>query len=393
MEQNWLISSWDWATAGTLQSLYAVFLFIFLYGYFLYPGILVLLDKTGVPKKRVLGQGLQTFPCKSVSYVISVKNGEESVGKRIDNLLAQELEGVSTEIILLSDGSTDRTVETALETGLENLRIVRVPVNRGKPFCLNLALSIAKGEIIVFADVRQDFETDAVSQLLANFKDPSVGAVSGQLFPAESRKGSGKGMDLYWKIEKRIRTLESGFSSCIGCTGAIYALRKELYAPIPSDTLLDDVVIPMQTLESGNRVLYELDARAYDFQKLELGKESVRKARTIAGNFQMLFRYPQWLVALGPVSSGMYFSHKISRLVAPFCLPVLLLIPLAQLQDPVLAGLAILQTSVFCYAMLGLLCSGLRLPLLSKVSAFLFMNFMVYRGFYNYLRGAYKSGW
>ena len=387
------VISREWVSAGTVQTVYAIFLLFFLYGYFLYPGILVLLEKIGFPKRPIQTGGDLSSVCKSISYVISVKNGQDVVSKRIGNLLAQDLEGIDTEIILVSDGSTDRTVEVAEGAGAENLRVIQVPVNRGKPYCLNLALTEARGDVIVFADVRQEFEPDAVRKLIANFSDPSVGAVSGQLFPAESKVGSGKGMDLYWKIEKRIRSLESAFASCIGCTGAIYALRRELYVPIPDDTLLDDVVIPMKVLEKGGRVLYELGAHAYDSQKLELSKESIRKARTIAGNFQMLFRYPHWLFSLGTIHSWMFFSHKISRLLAPFCLPVLLVLPLLNLMDPLMVGLGTVQAIIMVYAVFGLCCPAVKLPLLSKVSAFLFMNMMVYRGFYNYIRGAYKSGW
>jgi glycosyltransferase involved in cell wall biosynthesis len=381
-------------TIHSLQGyvLYILFLFLFLYGYFLYPACLVLIEQVVKHKGKV--SHIDRSWEGVVSIIIAVKNGEGSVRPRLDNLLSQQgLAAREHEIILVSDGSIDRTVEEANSLGLENVRVIKVPVNRGKPFCLNLAVSIARGDILIFADVRQEFSADAMDSLLLNFSDPGVGAVSGQLFPSESKDGVGKGMDLYWKIEKKIRTSESAFGSCIGCTGAIYAMRRNLYSPIPSDTLLDDVVIPVKTLERGKRVLYELDAHAFDGQVLSIEKERTRKARTIAGNFQMLFRYPHWLVCLGPKLSWMYFSHKISRLLAPFCLPVLLVLPLFYRDEPFIVALGLFQMASVFYALLGFVLPTSKLPLLSKLSAFLFMNLMVYRGLYNYLRGTYKSGW
>ena len=125
---------------------------------------------------------------------------------------------------------------------------------------------------------------------MRHFNDSSVVAVSGQLFPHGSIGGASRGIDFYWKLEKSLRNAEAKHDSCIGCTGAIYALRRESYSPIPQDTLLDDVIIPMQAVTGGRRVLFDAEARAYDPQRLDVKREIYRKPRTLAGNFQMLVR-------------------------------------------------------------------------------------------------------
>ena len=101
--------------------------------------------------------------------------------------------------------------------------------------------------------------------LMENFADPEVGCVSGALMLGNPESGeAGKGMGLYWRIEKKIRELESESGSVVGATGALYAVRRELLAEVPEGTILDDVYIPMQVVRQGKRVVFEARARAWD---------------------------------------------------------------------------------------------------------------------------------
>src|SRR6185503_11633852 len=137
--------------------------------------------------------------------------------------------------------------------------------HRGKPSALNAGIRRSTGEIVVFADTRQMFERDAIRRLVENFADPEVGAASGELILLdETRDEANCEVGLYWKYEKRIRSMESELHSVIGATGAIYAIRRELYSDLPEQTLLDDVMTPMQIVFSGKRVVFEPAAKAYD---------------------------------------------------------------------------------------------------------------------------------
>jgi biofilm PGA synthesis N-glycosyltransferase PgaC len=117
----------------------------------------------------------------------------------------------------------------------------------------------------MFADARQRFEPDAIAQLVANFSDPSVGCVSGELmFQVDTESSVKLEMGAYWKYEKWIRKMESQTGSVVGATGAIYAMWRKLYTPLPAAALLDDVLSPMNVVVQGYRVVFESKAIAYD---------------------------------------------------------------------------------------------------------------------------------
>jgi cellulose synthase/poly-beta-1,6-N-acetylglucosamine synthase-like glycosyltransferase len=202
----------------------------------------------------------------------------------------------------------------------------------------------------VFADARQRFDHSALRALVANFADPTVGAVSGELILGTDRglAAAGQGTAFYWRYEKFLRASESRVDSTIGATGAIYAIRRELFEPIPEDTILDDVLIPLRIVRRGYRVIFEPDARAYDQVSATAREEFARKARTIAGTFQ-LFARERWL--FNPLRNRLWFetlSHKALRLTIP-ALQVFLLAANIALADVWPYGW-FLGVQVACYA-------------------------------------------
>jgi cellulose synthase/poly-beta-1,6-N-acetylglucosamine synthase-like glycosyltransferase len=202
--------------------------------------------------------------------------------------------------------------------------------HRGKAAALNRAVKQARGEIIVFADVRQTFAKSAIRELVANFADSTVGAVSGELLlmsgPEDrERDEASSDVGLYWRYEKAIRSLESGVHSVPGATGAIYAIRRDLYRDIPEDTLLDDVLIPLQIVLGGKRAVFDPEAKAYDMVACCPLAEYGRKVRTLAGNYQLLVQAPQ---LLSPRQNPIFFqlvSHKVGRLLVPYALIALMI--------------------------------------------------------------------
>ena len=246
----------------------------------------------------------------SVCLVLVTLNEEQTVEARLRNLLGSQYPPEKLRIILISDGSTDATITRAQNLHDPRIEIVGRQDRAGKAAGLNLALSRCAAEIVIFTDARQSFAPDAVARLAAHFADPAIGAVSGSLEIAPAASATGSGIDAYWRYEKALRAAESRFDSCVGCTGAIYALRPGLFAPIPDDTLLDDVVIPMAAAARGARVIHDPAALAFDPQSLEPAAELRRKQRTLAGNFQVLFRYPGWLLPWRNRLWWQLISHK-----------------------------------------------------------------------------------
>jgi biofilm PGA synthesis N-glycosyltransferase PgaC len=254
-----------------------------------------------------------------VTIIVVAHNEGHCICRRIENLLSSDYPHDSLEIVIGSDGSTDDTVERAQAYADRGVTVRRFSDRRGKAAMLNDLIPSAHSDIVVLADARQRFEPAAIRRLVANFADPEVGAVSGELILTKRQGTSpaGDGGGFYWKYEKFIRANESWSGSTVGATGAIYAIRRRLFERIPDDTILDDVLIPVRIVRRGYRVLFEAEARAHDLVSWAPREDFIRKARTIAGTFQLFAREP-WI--LNPRRSRVWFeaiSHKALRLAIP----------------------------------------------------------------------------
>lgn len=334
-----------------------------------------------------------------VSVVLIAHNEVDRLEARIRNLLDTGYPPNLLEVIIVSDASTDGTSELFEKlAGVEpRITLVTLAKRSGKPAGLNHGVRQARSEIVVFADARQRFESETIPNLVRPFSDGKVGAVSGKLAIEPSESGTGAGTDLYWKLETQLRRSEAAYDSVIGCTGAVYAIRRSLFKELPADTLLDDVVIPMRAAMQGFRVVFEENALAWDPQPLSRERERLRKKRTLAGNFQMLMRYPGWLL---PVKNRLWWqliSHKYLRLTAPVFLGLSLLSCLPLLHLALYQGLFFAQCAFYLAAGLGMVWSPSRPAVVRRLfsipAAFLFLNWMVIRGLGAYLRNEFSRGW
>jgi len=291
-------------------------LLLLLYTYLGYPALIgawALLRPRSVPRGTNLPR---------VTIVVVAHNEVDRIAARIDNLRALDYPRGSLEILIVSDGSTDGTAERALACGPAGVHVVAYSTRRGKPAVLNELVLQSRGDIVVLADARQHFDPGAVRALVALFDDPEVGAVSGDLILTGDGRSTaiGRGVSAYRRYESFVRLCESRAGSTVGATGAIYAIRRFLFPPLPEDTILDDVLIPMRIARRGYRVLFEPAARAFDHAPATAREEFGRKARTLAGNFQLLFR-ETWL--LNPLGNRLWLqtvSHKLLRLLGPLLL-------------------------------------------------------------------------
>jgi len=255
-----------------------------------------------------------------VSIVLAARNEAHRLAARIENLLALDYPADRRQIIVVSDGSTDRTLEALAAFG-ELIDIVAVPYG-GKARALNAGVARASHPILVFTDARQTFAASALQALVAPFRDQTVGGVTGALMLDNQSGGStiGDGVSVYWRYETQLRRMESTIGSTLGATGAIYALRRSVWRDLPADTLLDDVLAPMRAVLAGRRIVFEERAKAYDRTPPDSQAESRRKIRTLAGNVQILWLEPRLLVPfINPVWLQ-YCSHKLGRLVVPYAL-------------------------------------------------------------------------
>ena len=303
-----------------MRILFWISIAVIAYVYVVYPLLLTACSRlTQRHPRRPSVAEITNWP--AISIVIAARNEASRLPTRIRNLQEIAYPG-RREIIIVSDGSTDDTADVVRGLG-DAVQLVEVPAG-GKPLALNAGVARASGDILVFADARQRFNDTALVELVANFSDPEVGGATGELVidaelePTASTVGDGVG--LYWKYEKWLRRHESCVWSTLGATGAIYALRRHLWAPLPAETLLDDVLAPMRAVLAGWRIVFEEHAKAFDRAALDAAAETRRKIRTLAGNYQVLVQEPRLLVPfLNPVWFH-YMSHKVGRLLVPWAL-------------------------------------------------------------------------
>ncbi len=324
----------------------------------------------------------------SVSIVIAARNEEANLPAKLENLRLLDYPKQLLEIVVVSDGSTDRTA-SILRGEVPNVVAVILEESNGKAFALNEAVKRATGEIVVFLDARQYIEPDAVSTLVSCFADPAVGAASGELLLDSSAAGSQEGLGIYWKIEKVVRRLESESGSVVGVTGAIYAIRRGLYTAIPSGTILDDVFVPMNVVRKGRRVVFEPAAIARDRLFAEKGKEFSRKVRTLTGNYQLL-RLAPWLLLPSNPLLFRFVSHKLLRLLVPMLL-VVMLVTSALAGGPVYRAIFVLQVLFYVLAVFGTLVPSVKqFKPVGVASTFVMLNAAAALAFYNFAAGRKK---
>jgi cellulose synthase/poly-beta-1,6-N-acetylglucosamine synthase-like glycosyltransferase len=330
----------------------------------------------------------------SVSFLLPVHNEERTLERRLDELTRTiQASGLPGEIIVISDASTDRSVEIARQFADRGVRVIEQPSKQGKAAALTLGAAAAAHELLIFADARQRWADDALVRLVENFADPAIGAVSGDLV-LESAPGVLEGVGLYWRFEKWMRMQESRLGSQVGVTGAISAGRRSLFRPIPPGTLLDDVFWPMHVVLQGYRVVHDERAKAFDRLPENPRDEFRRKVRTLAGNFQLLTLLPA--SALLPWRNRVWWqfvSHKLFRLKVPWAL-LGMLISSFFLTDEWYQAFFYVQAAAYGLGLLGLIPAlGRRVKLLGAAASFLVLNAAAWMAFWVWVTGRAGRSW
>jgi len=331
-----------------------------------------------------------------VDVILIVRNVESIIKIKIDSLLSLDYPKDKFKIIIISDNSTDGTVNIINQMNNDSIRCIDNKNKSSKSAGINQAIALSDAEILLLTDARQKHEPSSLKHLVAHFSDSSIGAVSGELVLIDPDTNEfSKGMDAYWRYEKFIRGLESDIDSVAGVTGAIYAMRREYYKPIPAETLLDDVLIPMNLIMNSKKVKFESKAIAYDVPSDDLSREKIRKTRTLAGNWQLLELNPS---LLNPFKNPIWFqfiSHKILRLITPMLLLLILFSNFYILSDSIVYVL-IFSGQIVAYVLV--LLSDFYLPLknfkpLKIWRSFLVLMWFTWLGFWSFITRQHLAIW
>jgi poly-beta-1,6-N-acetyl-D-glucosamine synthase len=307
-----------------------------------------------------------------VTVILAVRNAEAELWGRVTNLLEQRYPAERLDVIIACNGCTDatETIAAELASADERIRFVRSAAEAGKAGSLNAAAALSAADVLVFADVRQRFEANAVRELVRTLSDTSVGAVTGRLVIGAGNDSTVDGVGRYWQMETQLRLAESETGSLVSATGAIYAIRRALFRPLPPAVILDDMYVPLSVVRQGYRVAMAPLAVAHDRASNDGAAEYRRRVRTLVGNYELLRLMP-WLVS--PVGNPVfirYVSHKLLRLATPLlCIGMVI----SGLLQPGLVYRGAASALLMAY-LLGAL--GLVVPLkaLALPSAFLLLH-------------------
>ncbi len=363
---------------------------LLVYTYLLYPVILLLIAGW----RRQAELSVKELP--AVSFVVSAYNEEKVIEEKIANLRAMQYDRSKLEIIIASDGSSDRTEEIIRAHTGTGIKLISYSDRAGKVNVLNRVIPQATGEIIVLSDANTMYEPDALINLVKGFSDDKVGCVCGRLvlLTPDSVKGA-ELESVYWRYESYLKLMEGRMGSLLGANGGIYAFRKSLFTPVPSNTIVEDFIVPMRILQRGYKVIFETNAVASECTSLSMADEQVRRVRISAGSYQALFMTLPMLNIFRGFSSFAYWSHKVLRWAAPFLMVTLALSNTLLISESPYRLIFLSQCAFYMVSFAGYVSvkNGSKVKLPAAVYYFVSMNYCLLAGFFRYLRGTQKVTW
>lgn len=332
-----------------------------------------------------------------VSLIICAYNEENIIGTKIENALVLDYPKDCLEIIIVSDGSTDRTNEIITTYDQPGLKFTAYSERGGKVKALNTAFEQITGDIIVLTDANVIFEADAIRKLVGNFGSDSIGCVIGNVL-LRSPNGEIVGELMYSRYEKAIHKAEGNWRTMITVDGAMYALRRESIAPLPPDIITDDWFLASNVLLADKQIVFEPDAIGYEDAANSVAKESTRKVRMIAGGYQTAFRRAKLFLNpfAYPAVCFMFISHKLLRWSAGILIITLLVsnIPLFFVNSLFFQSVLTLQLAFYLLALIGgLFCSRLDYSIFRYPYYFASINIASLKGLFRYLTNRQKAIW
>jgi cellulose synthase/poly-beta-1,6-N-acetylglucosamine synthase-like glycosyltransferase len=327
-----------------------------------------------------------------VTLIIAAYNEDAHLRAKLANLRRLDYPRDRLQVIIVSDGSTDGTNDILRAAPDGEIECIFLPTRGGKSSALNHAVGQARYRILIFSDAATLFAPNAVQKLARHFADPRVGVVCGSLqfeASAESRQTEG----VYWTYESMLRLMEARLGATLTASGAIYALRCSCYPQLSADTVIEDLVIPMNARKLGYRVLYDPEAVGTDFAASSVAGEFTRRVRVATGSFRalgQLIRTP-----LDPVTAFAFFSHKLLRWILPFLLVAMLASSGLMWNRPLYRFIFLGQLGFYLWAAMGFLfrqrLQRVRYGLLGYYLLAIHLAFLV--GFVRFLGGRKTTTW
>lgn len=331
-----------------------------------------------------------------VTFLITAYNEEKNIAQKLENTLSLDYPKGKLEILVASDGSTDRTEEIVKGFAQKGVRLLRVEGRVGKTATQNAAIKAATGEIVIFSDATTTYEKNNIKNIVRNYADPAVGAVSGRYeYFNPTGAAIGTGNILFWKYENLIKSSQTRIKTISGCCGCIYSVRKKAYEPLPPD-IISDLCEPLKILEKGYRIVFEPDAVAYEETTEKVGEEFKMRIRVISRGMRGLFYMKKLFNPFKfPFIAFQLFSHKILRWLIPFFMIGILLSNLFLLDRTFYKITMALQAAFYAMAVIAWLGekAHLKLKIFSIPLYFSTVNIASLVSLYKTLKGFKAVTW
>ncbi len=331
----------------------------------------------------------------SVTLLIAVNNEAAIIKARLENAVAIDYPRDRFTVVIASDGCTDDTDAIVRSFASQGVILDSLPERRGKAATLNRVIPSLTSDVLVFSDGNTFTEPDSVRKLARWFVEPSVGVVCGKLVLVD--RATGHNVDgIYWRIETALKAREALLGALSGVNGAIYALRRSAFVPLPPNTIVDDLVLPFRArLATGCRLLFDAEAIAFEETAPGVHDEFNRRARIGAGGFQAIaFLWPLLDPRQGWIAMT-FFTHKVLRWVCPFFLLAMLVATIPLAEHPFFLVCLLVQLGYHVVAIVSTRPTvWTRLPRVLRLAVmFHAMNAALLVGFWRWLRGTHSGVW
>jgi cellulose synthase/poly-beta-1,6-N-acetylglucosamine synthase-like glycosyltransferase len=328
----------------------------------------------------------------TVSVVVAAYNEEDWLPAKLANLRDLEYPPGKLEVILVSDGSTDRTNSILGSVCDQGFRVLLLPERKGKANALNCAIAVAQNRIVVLSDASTMISPHSLQMIVRHFSNPKVGAVCGALQfegSPESRHTEG----IYWRYESMLRLMEARLGATLTASGAFYAIRRDCFEPLPVNTIIDDFIVPMNVRRHGAQVLYDPEAVATELAAGTVSGEFARRVRIAIGSFRAL---PNLLRVPMPGFTRLAFlSHKLLRWILPFVLIGLAFSNMFLLGSTFYVVSAAAQITMLVWGLAGMIfrqrLAGVRMALLGYFLLAMHLAFLI--GFVRSLGSRKEATW
>lgn len=332
-----------------------------------------------------------------VTILITAYNEEKAIRQKLENTFKIDYPRESLEILVASDGSTDKTDEIVKEFAGRGVKLFRQEGRVGKTVTQNNAVEQAAGEIILFSDATTDYRPDVLREILPNFADATIGCVAGKLVYVDSSASNvGKGAQKYWNYETFLKESESRACSLIGASGCLYAVRKSAYKPMYPEACSDFLICTL-IYEQGLRSVYEPNAVCTEDTNRQTDKEMKMRVRVISQTFTDLWRNRKMM---NPFRSGFYavelISHKVLRYAVPlFLLLIFISNAILMRHSPLYELVFLMQAAFYSLAFIGWAFEkmGAKIGVFAIPHYFVLANLASVFGFYKFLRGERYTTW